>query len=1322
MADDSGRPGQEGTSPNHGDLTLSAGVFGDLAQAVHVASNDPPSGSSTSASAVIANAASRKSSQADIRRLTSSSLKSSLSNLRTEKSVKFAMEGDGNTSSDHGSSGSHKNSKVKGDFEGNGGTDGGSGGGSEAVNPPAILDVKVTPSEDDDVFFMNSGAGGRSSARSSIVSGRPSSAMLSNKRQSVMAGAESQNLSSTFVSFIQANRIMNQQTTVDSAQEKALFWDAVGFAANEGDDDMNAIDKGNQAIKAYQDEKKRQKEEAEALAEEAAERAASEKLLNAGSSIAGESPASTRKSSAITTSPRVQALKNEANNADANRRGSGNKDKDKKDSDKGTNRRKSSIVDVALAVAATRRQSQMADDGSSARESVYATTTSVPMASTPGPPGSTIHSDYDHVPGAQPTWPDFNSPKHPRFGHGYRKSLGGGSLKGFVNKIVRPSVKTTINDGFDWRDIDMSTIRVMHKKLMFAIDDYDYVTQSDSNARASGMLESYKQSVENVEVLTRKKVAAEYEKRINHHECDAQIHNLRKENKIMKEETSRTMTLNSELSKEVEDLRLFKSNAEAETKILLGDVAKRRLQCSALRRRLKLSIQRSEEAERYAATVEAELAVAHASLMAAGVGPVITPRVSVMSALSNYNSFSDTKLATANAEGGGGGANNMATPSTGNNIGRLSRAFWKRRRSSAWAMKGGQHQRSDDENTDGGGVTNSDSEGASGHRSRTGRDVSDSERDDTMDEEEEVDEDDDINEEEWEQWCKETEFSKPTWNRSTATKLLSQAPPPSVIHIGENPLAGLAEAVETVAATSTSSNTTGAAVVAAVSGAATAMNMEITEDSAVKKMKKDEFLAKVHNKCHKKIQKIRDLLENERMARKQLTIFAGKKSKLLNLLEDCLRDELCRTGQTISEVNQEESEVGAEARQSFLHSLQARENLLRSLIIAVSSCDQADASKALETFTNDFASTRGSPSPQTTSPRRKIRPQSAGSRTSNGLGSSSIWGSSSYSPSPQPSTNQYSHSRSPSHNHHHHTLSTAGLGAGSTLDRAIMPTLGGFSRNGMARASSRTSHSVSVMLATDGGLTKHSSFHAHPHNSNPDVVISSTSLGQIEAPAGESMAIPGHEFNERQDDVTDQLETPYYWDNEERVYNYNDGGINGGTTRKRPQSAPVRKQTITTTIPSTINEKLVQPPSTKTKTRPKSANASSPHRQIISAGGPSPSPIPGNGFPTSSSKFRGNRNINATLARMKTAKVEGVGNLHTGLAGVSDSFGVSAARTTHLYGNCGGGVGGGLVGNVANVRIASAVDEFDRRPSSYTAGVHQGRELEGFSLMGRQIL
>ncbi|KAJ3137895.1 CorA metal ion transporter [Physocladia obscura] len=148
---------------------------------------------------------------------------------------------------------------------------------------------------------------------------------------------------------------------------------------------------------------------------------------------------------------------------------------------------------------------------------------------------------------ATPRWPDdIHAPTHP-----HMTPLNRHSFSNLLKKIVTPAVRMGIRE-----------------------------------ARSREMLIAYRTSIESIEKETVEKLKKEWEQRSNHAADKARIEKLERENTVLKEQTLETMTLNTLLQREIDNLRRDSSSFSEENAILLSENARRRLQCSAYRRKI----------------------------------------------------------------------------------------------------------------------------------------------------------------------------------------------------------------------------------------------------------------------------------------------------------------------------------------------------------------------------------------------------------------------------------------------------------------------------------------------------------------------------------------------------------------------------------------------------------------------------------------------------------------------------------------------------------------------------------------------------------------
>ncbi|KAI9346523.1 hypothetical protein BDR26DRAFT_954700 [Obelidium mucronatum] len=246
---------------------------------------------------------------------------------------------------------------------------------------------------------------------------------------------------------------------------------------------------------------------------------------------------------------------------------------------------------------------------------------------------------------------------------------------------------------------------------------------------------------------------------------------------------------------------------------------------------------------------------------------------------------------------------------------------------------------------------------------------------------------------EWEAWCQTTSFSKPGWNTSTASKLLSQKAPPSVIHIGESPMAGIEETVSLGARGTTNS------------AYSKSLMSDSEDESTAKKRASNELKAKFHAKCTREIQRLRELVEIERGKAKTYKMAAvpnEKKSRIMeiiDILQECLASqEKYRTTEmktkssnifqidhgaleSVDSVNDERDEDRVlDPYKPFLDSLKSNESLLWSLLNAISAHDASKADHQQALLRSPSPTRSHMSRPQSACTQKKSRPSSASSR------------------------------------------------------------------------------------------------------------------------------------------------------------------------------------------------------------------------------------------------------------------------------------------------------------------------------------------------------
>ena len=121
-------------------------------------------------------------------------------------------------------------------------------------------------------------------------------------------------------------------------------------------------------------------------------------------------------------------------------------------------------------------------------------------------------------------------------------------------------------------------------------------------------------------------------------------------------------------------------------------------------------------------------------------------------------------------------------------------------------------------------------------------------------------------------FSKEADFTKPSWNKSTTTNLLSQNPPPSVIHIGESQHTVILDSTEEPRTLITSESigiVKDQQFKKVKKGKALHLGI-IRNNKVILLLEKDEFIAKLHTKCKRESERLRDLLDFEKAAKRYI--------------------------------------------------------------------------------------------------------------------------------------------------------------------------------------------------------------------------------------------------------------------------------------------------------------------------------------------------------------------------------------------------------------------------------------------------------------------
>jgi hypothetical protein len=136
-------------------------------------------------------------------------------------------------------------------------------------------------------------------------------------------------------------------------------------------------------------------------------------------------------------------------------------------------------------------------------------------------------------------------------------------------------------------NVEILNIRELHKKLDVTVSQYDTIMD-----RVLGDLEYHMENLFYEKLLEAEdkfkgKLRLQYETLRSHVGCDAQINSLRTETTILKQEMKDMIMKNSQTSLELKDLRIFKSNAEAQERLMAEQLANRKTYIKVLTNKVK---------------------------------------------------------------------------------------------------------------------------------------------------------------------------------------------------------------------------------------------------------------------------------------------------------------------------------------------------------------------------------------------------------------------------------------------------------------------------------------------------------------------------------------------------------------------------------------------------------------------------------------------------------------------------------------------------------------------------------------------------------------
>lgn len=135
--------------------------------------------------------------------------------------------------------------------------------------------------------------------------------------------------------------------------------------------------------------------------------------------------------------------------------------------------------------------------------------------------------------------------------------------------------------------LEFFNIKELHKKLNVTVSQYDTILErvlEDSEYQMENLF--YKKLLE-AEDKFKAKLRLQYDSLRSHTRCETQIDALRKENSILKQEVKQMILMNSQISGELKDLRIYKSNAQVEERLMSEKLANRKAHIKVLTGKVK---------------------------------------------------------------------------------------------------------------------------------------------------------------------------------------------------------------------------------------------------------------------------------------------------------------------------------------------------------------------------------------------------------------------------------------------------------------------------------------------------------------------------------------------------------------------------------------------------------------------------------------------------------------------------------------------------------------------------------------------------------------
>ncbi|KAI8806453.1 hypothetical protein BJ742DRAFT_899288 [Cladochytrium replicatum] len=468
-----------------------------------------------------------------------------------------------------------------------------------------------------------------------------------------------------------------------------------------------------------------------------------------------------------------------------------------------------------------------------------------------------------------------------------------GKLKRFLNTVVLPSVRSGM--GFETKELEtgglwsestdiagpMRTIRMLHNKLQVTIEEFDETMSTRVEENDRSWVESYRNGLEAVERNTR-------------HQFEEQLKKLSRENEFIRLESERAFKQNDRWREEIQELRIFKSCSESEQRLLLEDYARVRLKCKWIYKKLKESRGKQK-------CYVCESCIASNGRDYIGSKRTMRPE-SAPEKRSNQQTPSSSKTQSRPKSSPEKRSSWTEPPceQDGNVAGAVPRIeYTTEDGNEGWSSE---FESSEEENLDDCAFENRDRTTLAAENSLH-NDEGSSSSEDLSD---------------WEQWCRELTAKERKWNSSTASKLLSGPAPPSVIHIGEGPQTANVEKPFASRPTSAIRN--------AHSRTAT--------------------------KWHEGLKDLRKKIRKEKEKRHEAPEPESLRRQLLAVLSECYKDIQGRKAYESHRSQEGASEKGPTAhgnsdvpenmtihdRASFLSKMESQEDLVKSIIDALSAC------------------------------------------------------------------------------------------------------------------------------------------------------------------------------------------------------------------------------------------------------------------------------------------------------------------------------------------------------------------------------------------------